>query len=347
MASETVNGLLQDSNGFLWLSTNQGISRFDPQTRTFRHYNVHDGLQSNEFSSNAHLKLANGEMVFGGINGYNRFDPLAVTGYQPPGKLVFTELRLFNQPVAVNQIPNGSKSALLPKVLDQLDRLPLNHTHNLVSLEFASLSLVKSMNIEYAYRLRGLSDDWVQTDADNRRATFTHLPAGSYTLEVKARYLNDDWHNEIRALTIDVSPPWWASRGAYFVYLLALLGLPYALYRYRTQSLLKRSQQLETAVKERTTTIARLMAQKERMFANISHEFKTPLTLILNPLATLSRSEDERGFAAKIAMMMRNGQRLPPNGRTTAGTDPDNRSAHQTRTGLFFGQHFEPVADIV
>ncbi|NQZ12221.1 MAG: histidine kinase, partial [Algicola sp.] len=294
LSNDSVNGMLEDSSGQIWLSTNRGLDRFDPNSEHFTHYGVSDGLQSEEFNVLAYARRANGEMLFGGINGFNRFYPANIIDEQTQPTIVLTDFRLFNQSVPIGRQTAGQSGLFtLEKSIDHLQSLTIGYQHRLISFKFAALGFNNPEQAEYAYSLgkRERNSNWIYTGADNRRATFTNLSMGTHTLRVKARSKNGQWGDNERVLQIIVTPPWYKTWTAHFIYAVLFVGFIYSAYRLRANALIKRTAELEQGVVERTATINRLMMQKERMFANISHEFKTPLTLILNPLATILPSQ--------------------------------------------------------
>ena len=190
------------------------------------------------------------------------------------------------------------------------DDLVLGHNDYWFSLSFSSSDYLNLSQIRYAYKLEGFHDSWIETDSDNRIASFTSLPADDFVLKIKASNPDGSWNDAFRALNITVLPPWWQTWQAYLAYIVLSVVSIVVFIRYRTRTLTQRAELLEQKVTERTETINRLMNQKERMFANISHEFKTPLTLILNPLDSIMSKPEAGPFSQKMSMMKRNGQRL-------------------------------------
>ncbi|MCJ8273849.1 MAG: ATP-binding protein, partial [Psychrosphaera sp.] len=158
--------------------------------------------------------------------------------------------------------------------------------------------------------LMGWDEDWIYTDSKNRRATFTNIPSGDYTLLVKAGNSDGYWSVEPKSLKITLTPAPWKTWQAYLAYVVLFVSGLLLLFKYRTQTIVNRAKELEQGVRQRTETINQLMTQKQQMFANISHEFKTPLTLILSPLEVLLQDPKAQAFKAKTSMMKRNAQRL-------------------------------------
>ncbi|MFT4925205.1 MAG: ligand-binding sensor domain-containing protein/signal transduction histidine kinase [Phenylobacterium sp.] len=311
LADDTVFSILEDDKGLLWLSSNKGLTRFNPLTGNSRRYDVKDGLQGNEFSLGAAYQSADGELFFGGINGFNRFYAKNITDDNQSNAVTLTDFLLSNQSVALGPgLSSTTAGFTLAKAIDQLDDIELTHKQGMISLQFSALDFANPMKNQYAYQLQGWDEDWVYTDAKRRLATYTKLDPGNYVFQVKAGNKDGVWHNSVKSIQIKVLPPWWKTWQAYLLYIMAIGGSIYAVYRYRTQALVQRANELEKNVIQRTLTINQLMSQKQRMFANVSHEFKTPLTLILNPLESISQQQDKDDFGRKVSMMKRNGQRL-------------------------------------
>ena len=194
LPSSTIRCILEDGVGRLWLSTQKGISRFDPQRETFRNYDVSDGLQSNEFSTGCY-QAPNGEMFFGGSNGLNAFFPENVRDnpYVPP--VVITSFKIFNKPV-----PIGAKS-VLKKAIPYVDSLTLPYRDNVFSFEFAALSYANSHKNRYRYKLENFEPGWNEVDSKQRLATYTNLDPGKYVFRVQGS--NSDGDMERRRGVVD------------------------------------------------------------------------------------------------------------------------------------------------
>ncbi|NQZ09667.1 MAG: response regulator [Algicola sp.] len=297
LANDAVYGVLKDAVGRLWLSTNLGLSRFDPVTETFTNYDVTDGLQSNEFNGGAFFASTSGELFFGGINGFNRFYPQTIGLHQNPPALVFSDFLLFNKSVAI--LADDDKFTL-PMAIDLLDRLSLTYHQNLVSFEFAALDHHSPMKNQYRYQLEGFDENWITADAKIRRANYTNLPSGQYTLRVKAANADGVWNEQGIAIGIDVTGPPWLSWWAYLIYGALALGLVYAVVHYRTEhKVLNHLMQLDKL--------------KDTFLANTSHELRTPLNGIIGLAESmLDGATGELGdkTRANLAMVVTSGKRL-------------------------------------
>jgi diguanylate cyclase (GGDEF)-like protein len=245
LLSAVINGILEDESGNLWISTNGGISRFSPDTETFKNYDATDGLQSPEFNHGAFFKASDGEMFFGGSNGYNSFYPQLVRQNPHPPEVVLTAFLKFNQPVDL-----GAPA--------DVREISLGHKDSVVAFEFAGLDYTAPEKNRYRYKLEGFDEDWI--DAGRlRRATYTNLSPRSYTFRVKAANNDGVWNEEGLAVRVRMIPPPWRTWWAYGLYGLMVMGLLYA-YAHRQAQKLEREAQyarnLQIEVEVRTQQLA-------------------------------------------------------------------------------------------
>ncbi len=324
LPNNVVYAIVPDGVGNLWLSTNRGLSCFDPQQRTFKNYDMDDGLQSNEFNTGAFLKSRSGTMYFGGVNGFNVFHPEAIRVNPHAPKVVITAFRKLNEPVA---LPYSGE----PKAIE------MNHDENLISFEFAALDYTNPGRNEFSYKLEGLDNDWIFC-GQRRFASYVHLPAGDYVLRVKGANSDGVWNEIGAAMNIKIHPPWWQTKLFIGSALLLLLCATIAADRRRVSRLGQRSAELEQLVAQRTAALrektvqlekqkhlaenarktvekqARKLSEinrlKSRFFVNISHEFRTPLTLILGPMERLLNNGHNPETKQVFAGVQRNAHRL-------------------------------------
>ncbi|MCY7353418.1 MAG: response regulator [Cytophagaceae bacterium] len=261
LINNTINAILEDNQGNLWLNTNGGLSRFSPTTRTFTNYDVQDGLQSN-LLSRAAWKGRDGTLYVGSDNGFNVFNPedIRPNGYVPP--VVITRFRLFDK-----ALPGKSEAA----------EIELSYHQNFISFEYAALNYTNPQKNQYRYQLEGVDPNWVQAGT-RRVANYTNLGPGEYTFRVKGSNNDGLWNEQGTSMRVIIHPPWWRTWWAYAFYtLLFITGLLLArraiVNRERLRANL-RVQQTETE------SLRELDGMKSRFFANLSHEFRTPLALI-------------------------------------------------------------------
>jgi signal transduction histidine kinase/ligand-binding sensor domain-containing protein len=251
LPSSAIQGILEDELGYLWLSTKMGISRFDPRTETIKNYDVSDGLQGDEFSQGAYAQGPDGEMFFGGSNGFNAFFPENVRDnpYVPP--VIITSFKIFNKPV-----PIGPKS-VLNKAIAFADSLTLSYRNSVFSFEFAALSYANSHKNRYRYKLEGFDPGWNEVGSKQRLATYTNLDPGNYVFRVQGSNSDGVWNEEGVSLPILITPPWWRTNWFRALSAAMFLGLVWTAYQLRVRQL---HHEFEMAVNARVgerTRIAR------------------------------------------------------------------------------------------
>jgi signal transduction histidine kinase/ligand-binding sensor domain-containing protein/CheY-like chemotaxis protein len=327
LADNIVYGILEDERGYLWVSTAGGLSRFDPRTQAFRNYDASYGLQSNQFSPGQY-KSASGKMYFGGINGFNTFDPELVSDntnpYVPP--IVLTDFQLGYKPVAI-----GGDS-VLQQAISETKTLKLSYADRVFSLEFAALSYVAPNKNQYRYRLEGFDPDWTHTGSDQRRVTYTNLNPGEYVFRVQGSNNHGVWNEEGVSLPITITPPWWQTWWAYSLYTFLFITSLWSFIVWRLATVKQQQKILQHQVAERTEelttantqlSLARHAAEsakekaetanqaKSTFLANMSHELRTPLNAILGFSEMLGRSHDtDADQQEKLTIINRSGEHL-------------------------------------
>lgn len=245
LPNNVVYGILPDRHGRLWMSTNRGLSQFDPATGAFRNFDVRDGLQSNEFNRNAYFLSRKGEMFFGGINGLNAFYPDSIRNNPHAPPIVITDFQLAYQPVSFRD-PHSP----LRQPISETDEIRLRHNQNTIAFEFVPLDFAEPGKNRYAYMLENLDPQWVQAGT-NRKATYTNLAPGHYVFRVKAANNDGIWNEEGASIRITITPPWWKTWWFRIGSALAILGLMISAHRLRTAYIEARNRALEQEVAER------------------------------------------------------------------------------------------------
>lgn len=304
--------LLEDDGGNLWISSQRGLSYAEinrevrPFSITFQNFDQKDGLQAALFNKNAALKTSKDEFIFGGPNGYNIFKSENFAFERNNPKVVFTDFQLFNEEVKVGGIV--SNRVLLPKSLENMDQLVLRHDENIFSVGFSALNFLYPEKNKYRYKLIGFNDDWIYLNDDLAKVTFTNLDPGTYTLVVQPGTVLDGWSLYEYKLEIKILAPFWKTPIAYFLYFMAILAI---IFYFRHQLLTRQREKFdrEQAMREakRVQDLDRL---KTKFFTNLSHEFRTPLSLILTPTEHLISDTENPGLLSQYQIIQRNARRL-------------------------------------
>ncbi|HHG86157.1 MAG TPA: response regulator, partial [Bacteroidetes bacterium] len=285
----------------IWASTAHGISCFDPNTNQFQNYDLKDGLQDNEFNVRAAAREEDGRLIFGGVNGYNRFYPHELSPNKQAPPVVINGFRLNNQQVDFRNSPT------LSAPIEFVDEIQLQHSDNIFSFEFTALDYTNPLKNQFRYRLQGFSDKWVDC-GNEKKATFTNLPAGNYTFEVEASNNDGVWNNQSTSLRLSIKPALWASWWAKMIYFFGILSLLWFAWRtWRNRMRMQEKLRLEKLHAERYQELEQL---KSQFFAGISHEFRTPLSLIIGPLEKMRKEIQSEVGQRNVEMIHRNAHRL-------------------------------------
>jgi signal transduction histidine kinase/ligand-binding sensor domain-containing protein/DNA-binding NarL/FixJ family response regulator len=301
LPNNAVLNIGEDKKGNLWLSTYNGICRYNPVSRQCKNFYESDGLQSNQFNYNASLRLLSGELLFGGIKGFNMFDPAAISEKTDFPVLLIAGLRISNTPY--EQEPAGNSR----QPLNYPDELVLPYDRAVFSLDYVALEYSSPDKISYAYYMEGWDNGWNYLHAQ-RTANYTRLHEGNYRFRIKSTNADGTWNPQERILHIRVLPPWYRSWPAYIVYGLLIGSL---LYGYRFYQLRQARLRYEIALSHvRSEQEKEVHEKRLSFFTNVSHEFRTPLTLIINPVKELLHSEGRPIESKDLTIVYRNARRL-------------------------------------
>jgi signal transduction histidine kinase/ligand-binding sensor domain-containing protein/DNA-binding response OmpR family regulator len=296
LAGNSVFSILESDAGDLWLGTNNGLSKFSPANQTFTSYDTDDGLQSKMFAAiyteAAAFKGKDGTMYFGGNNGFNAFHPadIETNVFVPP--VVITSFKLFDK-----HLPG----------MQEATEIELNYNENFFSLEFAALNYTNTHKNQYTYKLEGVDKEWVQAGS-RREANYTDIGHGRYIFKVKGANNDGIWNEKATTLTITIRPPFWKTSWAYSLYLVffmiaLLLARREIVRRERLKAHLKIKQVESDKLRELDTL-------KSHFFTNISHEFRTPLSLIQGTVEKLEKEDNSTKNRPDYQLINRNTNRL-------------------------------------
>jgi signal transduction histidine kinase/ligand-binding sensor domain-containing protein len=307
LQNNTVYTVIEDQVGLIWVSTNNGISSINPRTKKVNNYNYHNGIQHNNFVRGAGTLLTNGTLLFGGLDGFNYFNPseIIVNSNIPPVQL--TGLRIANQLVI------ASKDGPISEHISIAKEMSVDYQQSF-SLEFVGLSYTSPEQNRYAYQMEGYDKDWI--DAGNATsATYMNLAPGHYTFTVKSSNNDGVWNTKGAAIKVYVRPPLWRTTFAYTFYILALAGIGFYIRHKSIQNLRRKLvlQQEKIMAEQERREVARvheLDQQKIKFLTNLSHEFRTPISLILGPVDNLLAKEHSLQSYRQLDMIKRNGRRL-------------------------------------
>jgi ligand-binding sensor domain-containing protein len=251
LANNTIHGILEDYLGRLWLSSNNGLYAFNPENNTFKNFNWSDGLLNNEYTDGAYFQSDKNErLYFGGTNGVDIVFPSRLDTSSNFQKLAFSDLFLFNQ-----RINPGDSTGILPQQIDLQQEISLNYDQNYLSLRFTTLDYWHKQRCKYRYYLENFDQGWIDIGKQSI-INLTNIPPGQYTLHVNNSNENGDWNPEVRTLSINIAPPFWATATAYIIYIMCFLMAQGALIQFlRNRSKQKKHAEIERLKQEQSETI--------------------------------------------------------------------------------------------
>jgi ligand-binding sensor domain-containing protein/signal transduction histidine kinase len=294
LPSEVIKGIQEDDQGMIWLSTNAGLSRLNPETGIFKNYDHSDGLQDDEFYQCSSYKTRNGELYFGGVNGFNVFHPVEIQSnpFIPP--VVITDFQIFNKPVSI-----GDHSPLKTDI-SEAEQITLSYKQMVFSFDFTALNYISSDKNQYSYKLEGFDPEW-NFIGTNHSASYTNLDPGEYTFRVKASNNDNVWNEEGTSVKIIITPPFWKTLAFKIIAILFAVMLLILIFYIRFRQIIIRNKNLNELVTERTkeinekNTILQVQTEelksqrdelnntntvKDKLFSIISHDLRSPFNTL-------------------------------------------------------------------
>lgn len=312
LLNSNIHAIAEEGDGILWLSTNRGLFKVKVNINLnplkfngleILNYTVEDGLQSNQFLHGSVFRGVENELFFGGINGISTFFPKKLSLNNDKPNIVFTDLLILGKPATIDE------KGVLKKSIDESSEIILPYDKAYFTIKFSLLNFIYPEKNKYAFVLEGFANDTWHYVNDQRQATYTNLDPGTYIFKVKAANNSGIWTNTSRSIKIIILPPWYLTWWAYTIYIVIFLLLLYLFYSYtKYKERLKGRIIYEKYIAKQERELAQ---QKLSFFIKISHEIKTPITMIMAPLQKLlSAHDDNPTWSQHLNTMNKSGQRL-------------------------------------
>lgn len=301
LSCNNISGILEDSLGNIWISTNAGISKINRESFESDNFTIADGLNSNQFYSKSCMKTKSGVLLFGSNKGFNMIDPKNIRiNHQIPSVLL-TNLSINNSPVNI-----GTASSPLIKPISETDTLILNYSQTSFTIDFVAINYTRPNQNHYAYQLEGYDDDW-NFIGTRTNATYTKVKPGKFVFKVKGANNDGVWNELPKTLHIIITPPFWETKWAYILYLLSFFAIAFLVFRARLERIhIKNQLELEKSAKQKERE---LNEKNLHYFINVSHEFRTPLSLIIGSVESLLNSSTIEN-QEQLKVIQRNSHRL-------------------------------------
>jgi len=310
LPSNEITGIITDNDGDIWVSGMNGLSQLSKTSEIefkISNYTARNGLQGSYFTTYSTLKTSDGELYFGGYNGFNRFYPDKIKLIQKAPEVILTDFQVFNQSVPVNQKVDGR--ILLTEHISGTKSITLGNQHKVIGFRFSAMTTSQVEKVKYACLMEGVDPDWVILNQNQRSISYNNLSPGDYTFTVKASNSEGVWDSAGTSVSITVLPPFWKTWWAFILYLLAIAGFLYLAREYSlSRERLENKALVEHIQREKDAEINNL---KIKFFINISHEIRTPLSLIIAPLEKILHTDNvNQDIKNYLKIMYGNTQRL-------------------------------------
>lgn len=322
LPDNNLTDIQQDAQGNFWISSSNGLSRIavtygKKLTLHFANFDENDGLQGREFNRSASVKLSTGELAFAGPDGINIFYPQLIKTSVSSPKLFITDFQLFGKSLSAISKKNGEQS--LKKPIVDTKEIVLKHDENVFVIEFAALNFKGPDKVKYMYMLEGFDKSWIFPENNTRKASYTNLPPGQYRFKVKSE--NSGINRDLAGVTLDIEilHPWYATKLAYFLYVLLLCLILFyirnrSIKRLRDKFFIEQqkleSERLLENERVEATRNRELDALKIKFLTNLSHELRTPLSLILAPVEKMLESDYDSRTKEQASFIYKNARRL-------------------------------------
>lgn len=300
-----------DNQGNVWMSTLNGLTRMtlvngSIDSVTYERFTEMDGLQGRQFNINAAFKTSAGQVVFGGPAGFNISNGVTNREKILPNRVIFSDFELFEEPVGIGEIVDGV--VILNKAISEATEIVLPPNKNFFSLKFSALNYFNPERDRYSYKLEGLSSNWLSIDSKSHEVVFNTLNPGKYVLRIRTANAVGEWSEKEAVLSIIVQPPFWKTEAAFVLYAVIMV-----IIMIMTRKVIQQREQMKFAIEQERREMQRvheLDVMKVKFFTNVSHEFRTPLTLILTPIERLVKKTKDPELQAQFQVVYRNGKRL-------------------------------------